>query len=252
MYRVVRSPTWRAILDTTADLRELPRQIVRDAGLEDAVNEVKATANQVKSEMGATTAEINAEMKAASNEMTSEMRVAVNTAQAGAAEAQATVAESMDAAALAAGADGEALPPSADGEAPGDGQLAANLNSSLISIPVLNTGENEAPVPFSPGETAEQPIWPEQALADYHPPSTEPGELAAAMQDTEVAAPQGDAEASSPPRGCRSVGAVPPGDAEASIPQGDAEASIPQGDAEASIPPILFARHRSIFHCHGK
>jgi hypothetical protein len=79
IYRVVRSPTWRAIISTTQDLRELPQKIVREAGLEEAMNEVKDTANQVKTELNATTSEISSEMRAAGDAVSSEMGTAVTT-----------------------------------------------------------------------------------------------------------------------------------------------------------------------------
>ncbi len=79
IYRVVRSPTWRAIISTTQDLRELPQKIVRDAGLEEALQEVKSTATQVQSELAATTNEISGEMRAAGMSVSNEMNAAVDT-----------------------------------------------------------------------------------------------------------------------------------------------------------------------------
>jgi Sec-independent protein translocase protein TatA len=77
--RAIRSPTWRAIISTTQDIRELPQKIVREAGIEDAVNEIKDTATQVKGELNATTSEISSEMAAATTAVSSEMGVAVGT-----------------------------------------------------------------------------------------------------------------------------------------------------------------------------
>jgi sec-independent protein translocase protein TatB len=76
IYKVVRSPTWRAILSTTQDLRDLPQKIVRDAGIEEAMKEVKDTANQVKGELKDATEDINKEMKAATSDLTNELNVA--------------------------------------------------------------------------------------------------------------------------------------------------------------------------------
>jgi Sec-independent protein translocase protein TatA len=76
VYRFVRSPTWRAIIESTQDLRNLPQQIVRDAGLEEAVNEVKQTANDVKMQMADTTREISGEMAAVSRDLDGELRTA--------------------------------------------------------------------------------------------------------------------------------------------------------------------------------
>lgn len=76
IYQLVRSPTWRAIMETTQEFRDLPQKIVRDAGLDEAVQEIKDTANQVKSEMEATTREINTEMQAATSEINHELNTA--------------------------------------------------------------------------------------------------------------------------------------------------------------------------------
>jgi len=76
IYRAVRSPTWRAIISTTQDLRELPQKIVRDAGIEEAMNEVKDTVNEARSQVTEATMEVNSEMQAATREMNSEMQVA--------------------------------------------------------------------------------------------------------------------------------------------------------------------------------
>ena len=76
IYRVVRSPTWRAIIESTQELRNLPQQIVRDAGLQEAVNEVKQTASEVRSQMTETTRQISGEMAAATRDINGEMRAA--------------------------------------------------------------------------------------------------------------------------------------------------------------------------------
>ena len=73
IYRMVRSPTWRAIMETTQEFRDLPTKIVRDAGLDEAIKEIKDTADQVKSEMDMTTREIQSEMAAATSEINREM-----------------------------------------------------------------------------------------------------------------------------------------------------------------------------------
>jgi sec-independent protein translocase protein TatB len=83
VYRVVRSPTWRAILETSQDLRDLPQKIVRDAGLEETMKEIKGTADEVKADINQTTRELTAEMQAATTEVTREMQVAVQDANAG-------------------------------------------------------------------------------------------------------------------------------------------------------------------------
>lgn len=114
VYRVVRSPTWRAILETSQDLRDLPQKIVRDAGLEETMKEVKATADEVKSDLSDTTRELTAEMQAATSEVTREMQTAVQTANAGMQEAGVEAQAAMQSAAAGlSGGENTILPPTA-------------------------------------------------------------------------------------------------------------------------------------------
>jgi sec-independent protein translocase protein TatB len=83
VYRVVRSPTWQAILATTQDLRELPQKIVRDAGIEEAMNEVKGTVEEAKGELTAATRDVTVEMQSASYAAANEMQAAALSANAG-------------------------------------------------------------------------------------------------------------------------------------------------------------------------
>jgi hypothetical protein len=78
IYKAVRSPTWRAIIDTTQEMRELPQKIVREAGIEEAMQEVKETVNEAKTQVSAATTEINSEMRAATQEVAQEMQISAN------------------------------------------------------------------------------------------------------------------------------------------------------------------------------
>ena len=89
VYRFVRSPTWRSIMATSQDLRELPTKIVREAGLEDTIKEIKDTADEVKTDLNDTTREINTEMQAATSEVNREMKTAAQDVNEGMKEASA-------------------------------------------------------------------------------------------------------------------------------------------------------------------
>jgi hypothetical protein len=83
VYRVVRSPTWQAIIATTQDLRELPQKIVREAGIEEAMNEVKDTVDEAKGELTAATRDVTVEMQSASYAAANEMQAAALSVNAG-------------------------------------------------------------------------------------------------------------------------------------------------------------------------
>ncbi len=46
--KVVKSPLWATIMDTSKELRELPTRFVREAGLEEDIQEIKKTRDSFK------------------------------------------------------------------------------------------------------------------------------------------------------------------------------------------------------------
>jgi sec-independent protein translocase protein TatB len=149
IYRVVRSPTWRAIIESTNELRNLPQQIVRDAGLQEAVNEVKQTASDVRSQMTETTSAISGEMAAATRDISGEMRAATG-----------DVAKELNAASPTALLSNEEI-------------RAAAMKKALAE------GENAAPPEI---------IWPDSNAAGSDPNLlTAPGESGAPATDSPAA-----------------------------------------------------------------
>lgn len=130
VYRVVRSPTWQAIIATTQDLRELPQKIVREAGIEEAMNEVKETVDEAKGELTAATRDVTVEMQSASYAATNEMQAAAMSANAG-----------MNA-----------------GTQPADTAAESSETETV-----------DGSQPEAVAETGENTIWPEQTLADFEP-----------------------------------------------------------------------------------
>jgi len=114
VYRVVRSPTWRSIMETSQDLRALPQKIVREAGLEDTLKDIKKTADEVKNDISQTTRQINTEMQAATTEVSQEMQIAVKDANIGMIEAGAEASVAMKSAADGlSGSENTIAPPAA-------------------------------------------------------------------------------------------------------------------------------------------
>jgi sec-independent protein translocase protein TatB len=71
--KITRSPMWRDVLDTSREIRDIPQKIIREAGIEEDLQEIKRTArgtiteiNQAgqrqeskKKDLGATTVKAN-------------------------------------------------------------------------------------------------------------------------------------------------------------------------------------------------
>ena len=80
VYKVYHSPTWRMIMSTSQEIRELPTKFVREAGLEDTVEEIKNTTAGVKAQLKETTGDVSAELKSASSDVSAELKGASNEA----------------------------------------------------------------------------------------------------------------------------------------------------------------------------
>lgn len=49
--RVIRSPMWSEIVTTSRQIRDLPNQIIREANLEESLEEVRQTAGEIQAEI---------------------------------------------------------------------------------------------------------------------------------------------------------------------------------------------------------
>ena len=68
VYRAYHSPLWRQIMSTSAELRELPTKFVREAGLEDTIDDLKKTSSDVKAELKGVSSDVTAELSQARQE----------------------------------------------------------------------------------------------------------------------------------------------------------------------------------------
>ena len=129
VYRVVRSPTWRSIMETSQDLRALPQKIVREAGLEDTMKDIKKTADEVKNDISQTTRQINTEMQAATTEVSKEMQTAAKDANIGMLEAGAEAAVAIKSAT-------DGLSESENTIAPPEAQVVTAAPDEAAPVPV--------------------------------------------------------------------------------------------------------------------
>src|SRR5512135_3711995 len=80
VYRVYHSPTWRMIMSTSQEIRELPTKFVREASLEDTVQDIKNTTADVKAQLKEATGGVSAQLKDASNDVSAELKSATRDA----------------------------------------------------------------------------------------------------------------------------------------------------------------------------
>ncbi len=87
--RLVRSPLWREIINASQQIRDIPTQIVREAGLEESIKEIKDTTQQVRQELNETTTQVASDLKEVQGEALSETLK-------GAVATQAAIAQAKD------------------------------------------------------------------------------------------------------------------------------------------------------------
>lgn len=46
--RIVKSPLWATVMDTSREIREIPTRLIRDAGIEEDLKNIKSTTNSLK------------------------------------------------------------------------------------------------------------------------------------------------------------------------------------------------------------
>lgn len=91
VYRAYHSPIWRQIMSTSAELRDLPTKFVREAGLEDTIDDLKKTNAEVKAELKEVSSGVTAELSQARQEASAEVQAAAGQASAEVQEAAATI-----------------------------------------------------------------------------------------------------------------------------------------------------------------
>jgi sec-independent protein translocase protein TatB len=113
VYRAYHSPIWRQIVSTSAELRELPTRFVREAGLEDTIEDLKKTQADVKADLKNAAGQVTSELTQAQKDVSGEIQAAATQA-ASEVEQAAVVAKAgpagLEPALVQAEAQSEALP----------------------------------------------------------------------------------------------------------------------------------------------
>ncbi len=79
--RLIRSPLWREIINASQQIRDIPTQIVREAGLEESIKEIKDTTHQVRQELTETTTQVASDLKEVQGEALNETQAALGQAK---------------------------------------------------------------------------------------------------------------------------------------------------------------------------
>jgi sec-independent protein translocase protein TatB len=77
IYKLVRSPTWRAIFSMSQEIRDLPNKIMRESGLEETMKEVQSVGSDLNNEINQTVNDVKEEVSQAAIAVSAEVNQAV-------------------------------------------------------------------------------------------------------------------------------------------------------------------------------
>ncbi len=77
IYKLVRSPTWRAIMNTSQEIRDLPNKIVRESGIEETMKEMQSVGTDLNDEISQAVKDVNAEVSNVASAVGAEVNAAV-------------------------------------------------------------------------------------------------------------------------------------------------------------------------------
>jgi sec-independent protein translocase protein TatB len=111
IYKLVRSPTWRAIMSTSQEIRDLPNKIMRESGIEETMKEVQSVGTDLNDEINQAVKDVNNEVSQAASAVSAEVSQAVKEVNA---QLKQTAQDAGQAAALASAEANQAIQPVAD------------------------------------------------------------------------------------------------------------------------------------------
>ncbi len=74
VYRAYHSPAWRMLISTSQELRQLPTKLVKEAGLEETVQELRQTTAEYKAQLKQATNDVTAELQGATRDISTELK----------------------------------------------------------------------------------------------------------------------------------------------------------------------------------
>jgi sec-independent protein translocase protein TatB len=155
IYKLVRSPTWRAIMTTSQEIRDLPNKIVRESGIEETMKEMQSVGTDLNDEINQAVKEVNNEVSQAASAVSAEVSQAVKDVNA---ELKQTAQAASEAAAKASAEANQAIQPAAGEDQP-----------TVVETPVLPASEEapqtEAVAPTEVGGYDQAPVPVEEPVA---------------------------------------------------------------------------------------
>jgi sec-independent protein translocase protein TatB len=77
IYKLVRSPTWRAIMSTSQEIRDLPTKFMRESGLEETMKDVRSVGTDLNDEINQAVKDVNNEVSQAASAVSAGVSLAV-------------------------------------------------------------------------------------------------------------------------------------------------------------------------------
>jgi sec-independent protein translocase protein TatB len=141
IYKLVRSPTWRAIMSTSQEIRDLPNKIMRESGLEETLKDVQSVGTDLNAEINQAVKDVNDEVSQAAIAVSAEVSQAVKDVNAELKQKNSQEASQIAAAAMS--------------DANWATQAAASQNQPVLPIvPAETVVPTDAVSPASPPEDA--------------------------------------------------------------------------------------------------
>jgi len=186
IYKLVRSPTWRAIMTTSQEIRDLPNKIVRESGIEESFKEVQSLGTDLNNEISQAVKDVNDEVSQAASAVSAEVSQAVKDVNA---ELKQTSQEASQAAARAT-LEANQVIQSAVKEQPSSAETTSDAEAlEEVDAPEVTAEEAEAALPVEEIIPAE-----ESALEQTNLPVEQP---VLVLQDSSAAEPAGEPAGSS-------------------------------------------------------
>jgi sec-independent protein translocase protein TatB len=157
IYKLVRSPTWRAIMTTSQEIRDLPNKIVRESGIEETMKEMQSVGTDLNDEISQAVKDVNAEVSNVASAVGAEVNAAVKDVNA---ELKQTAQQANRATAQASVEANQAIQPAAVETEPAPAAHVPDATPQTEPVaPTEVGGYDQAVVPV------EQPAMPMQEIS---------------------------------------------------------------------------------------
>ena len=161
IYKLVRSPTWRAIMSTSQEIRDLPNKIMRESGLEETMKDMQSVGTDLNNEINQAVKDVNSEVSQAAIAVSAEVNQAVKDVNAELKQNAQAVNQGV---ALASAEANPAIQPVANESQPAEAETVTpsapdtTISSTEAIAPTEVGGYDQAPVLVAQPEMVMQEI----------------------------------------------------------------------------------------------